>query len=81
MNSHKNAGTTYAGRKLPIERVKGVGLIPALRKASKWLQPSTDNQDCHSERGAISFFEAGRGPVEETNMSEVFKHERSFQAL
>jgi transposase InsO family protein len=43
MNSHKNARTTFAGRKLLIERIETVGLIPAaeaagisLRTARKW---------------------------------------------
>jgi len=44
MNSHKNARTTFAGRKLLIERIGSMGLIPAaeaagisLRTARKWL--------------------------------------------
>jgi transposase InsO family protein len=44
MNSHKNARTTYAGRKLLIERINVMGLTPAaeaagvsLRTARKWL--------------------------------------------
>lgn len=43
MNSHKNARTTFIGRKLLIERIETVGLIPAasaagisLRTARKW---------------------------------------------
>ena len=45
MNSHKNARTTFAGRKLLIERSRVVGLMPAaeaagisLRTARKWLK-------------------------------------------
>ena len=45
MNSHKNARTTFAGRKLLIERIKAVGLMPAAsaagispRTARKWLR-------------------------------------------
>jgi transposase InsO family protein len=45
MNSHKNARTTYAGRKLLIERIKREGLIPAaeaagisVRTTRKWLK-------------------------------------------
>lgn len=45
MNSHKNARTTFAGRKLLIERIRAVGLMPAAsaagispRTARKWLQ-------------------------------------------
>jgi len=44
MNSHKNARTTFAGRKLLIERIRVVGLMPAAeaagispRTARKWL--------------------------------------------
>jgi transposase InsO family protein len=44
MNSHKNARTTFAGRKLLIERIRTLGLMPAaeaagisLRTARKWL--------------------------------------------
>jgi len=44
MNSHKNARTTFAGRKLLIERIRTQGLIPAaeaagisVRTARKWL--------------------------------------------
>ena len=44
MNSHKNARTTFAGRKLLIERIGSVGLMPAAeaagispRTARKWL--------------------------------------------
>src|SRR5664280_3589177 len=43
MNSHKNARTTYEGRKLLIERIAVIGLIPAaeaagisVRTARKW---------------------------------------------
>lgn len=43
MNSHKNARTTYEGRKLLIERIAAMGLMPAaeaagisLRTARKW---------------------------------------------
>ncbi|NJD05103.1 MAG: IS481 family transposase, partial [Methylococcaceae bacterium] len=45
MNSHKNARTTFAGRKLLVERIRVVGLMPAAeaagispRTARKWLQ-------------------------------------------
>ena len=45
MNSHKNARTTFAGRKLLIERIGVMGLMPAAeaagisrRTARKWLQ-------------------------------------------
>lgn len=45
MNSHKNARTTFAGRKLLIERIDTMGLIPAasaagisVRTARKWCQ-------------------------------------------
>jgi transposase InsO family protein len=45
MNSHKNARTTFVGRKLLIERSRLVGLMPAaeaagvsLRTARKWLR-------------------------------------------
>ena len=45
MNSHKNARTTYEGRKLLIQRIGSEGLIPAAaaagispRTARKWLQ-------------------------------------------
>ena len=45
MNSHKNARTTYAGRKLLIERIGVMGLMPAaeaagisVRTARKWLK-------------------------------------------
>lgn len=45
MNSHKNARTTYAGRKLLIERIGVIGLMPAaeaagisVRTARKWLK-------------------------------------------
>jgi transposase InsO family protein len=45
MNSHKNARTTFVGRKLLIERIQLNGLIPAAsaagisaRTARKWLQ-------------------------------------------
>lgn len=45
MNSHKNARTTYEGRKLLIERIAVMGLMPAAeaagisaRTARKWLQ-------------------------------------------
>lgn len=45
MNSHKNARTTFTGRKLLIERIRVVGLMPAAeaagispRTARKWLQ-------------------------------------------
>jgi transposase InsO family protein len=45
MNSHKNARTTFQGRKLLIERINSLGLIPAasaagisLRTARKWQQ-------------------------------------------
>lgn len=44
MNSHKNARTTFTGRKLLIERIKTMGLTPAAeaagvstRTARKWL--------------------------------------------
>lgn len=44
MNSHKNARTTFAGRKLLIERIEVMGLMPAAeaagispRTARKWL--------------------------------------------
>lgn len=44
MNSHKNARTTFAGRKLLIERIAVMGLIPtaeaagvSVRTARKWL--------------------------------------------
>jgi len=44
MNSHKNARTTFAGRKLLIERIRLMGLMPAAaaagispRTARKWL--------------------------------------------
>lgn len=44
MNSHKNARTTFAGRKLLIERIRTMGLMPAAlaagispRTARKWL--------------------------------------------
>ena len=43
MNSHKNAGLTFEGRKLLIERIAVMGLIPAanaagisVRTARKW---------------------------------------------
>ena len=43
MNSHKNARTTYEGRKLLIERIAAMGLMPAaeaagisVRTARKW---------------------------------------------
>ena len=45
MNSHKNARTTYEGRKLLIERIAVMGLMPAaeaagisVRTAAKWKQ-------------------------------------------
>jgi len=45
MNSHKNARTSFAGRKLLIERIAKVGLMPAaeaagisIRTARKWLK-------------------------------------------
>ncbi len=45
MNSHKNARTTFAGRKLLIERIRTMGLMPAAeaagisrRTAGKWLR-------------------------------------------
>ena len=45
MNSHKNARTTFAGRKLLIDRIGVIGLMPAaeaagisLRTARKWLR-------------------------------------------
>ena len=45
MNSHKNARTTFAGRKLLIERIQTMGLMPAAaaagispRTARKWRQ-------------------------------------------
>ena len=45
MNSHKNARTSYAGRKLLIERIAVMGLVPAaaaagisVRTARKWLK-------------------------------------------
>lgn len=45
MNSHKNARTTFAGRKLLIERIRTMGLMPAaeaagisVRTARKWLK-------------------------------------------
>ena len=45
MNSHKNARTTYAGRKLLIERIQTLGLLAAAeaagistRTARKWLR-------------------------------------------
>lgn len=45
MNSHKNARTTFAGRKLLIERIRTKGLIAAaeaagisVRTARKWLK-------------------------------------------
>jgi len=45
MNSHKNARTTYEGRKLLIARIAQIGLIPAaeaagisVRTARKWLE-------------------------------------------
>lgn len=45
MNSHKNARTTYAGRKLLIERIQAIGLLAAAeaagistRTARKWLR-------------------------------------------
>lgn len=45
MNSHKNARTTFAGRKLLIERIGAMGLMPAaeaagisVRTARKWQQ-------------------------------------------
>ena len=45
MNSHKNARTSYAGRKLLIERIAVMGLMPAaaaagisVRTARKWLK-------------------------------------------
>ncbi len=44
MNSHKNARTTFAGRKLLIDRIGVMGLMPAaeaagisVRTARKWL--------------------------------------------
>jgi len=44
MNSHKNARTTFEGRKLLIERIAVMGLSPAaiaagisVRTARKWL--------------------------------------------
>ncbi len=44
MNSHKNARTTFAGRKLLVERIEVMGLMPAaeaagisVRTARKWL--------------------------------------------
>lgn len=50
MNSHKNARTTFAGRKLLIERIRVVGLMPAAeaagispRTARKWLQRFEDS--------------------------------------
>jgi hypothetical protein len=33
MNSHKNARTTFAGRKLLIERIAVMGLTPAAEAA------------------------------------------------
>jgi len=45
MNSHKNARTTFQGRKLLIERINSIGLIPtalaagiSVRTARKWQQ-------------------------------------------
>lgn len=45
MNSHKNARTTFEGRKLLIERIAVMGLMPAAqaagiseRTARKWLK-------------------------------------------
>lgn len=45
MNSRKNARTTFAGRKLLIERIGAMGLMPAAeavgispRTARKWLE-------------------------------------------
>ncbi|SFN59103.1 IS481 family transposase, partial [Variovorax sp. OV329] len=45
MNSHKNARLTFEGRKLLIERIAGMGLMPAaeaagisVRTARKWLK-------------------------------------------
>ena len=45
MNSHKNARLTLEGRKLLVERIAGMGLIPAAeaagispRTARKWLK-------------------------------------------
>lgn len=52
MNSHKNARTTFAGRKLLIERIRVVGLMPAAeaagisaRTARKWHQRFEESGD------------------------------------
>lgn len=48
MNSHKNARLTFEGRKLLIERIAVMGLVPAaqaagisVRTARKWRLDST----------------------------------------
>jgi len=43
MNSHKNAKTTFAGRKLLIERIKAIDLISAAETAE--IRPRTARND------------------------------------
>ena len=54
MNSHKNARLTFEGRKLLVERIAGLGLMPAAeaagisaRTARKWLK----RFDVHGQQG------------------------------
>lgn len=56
MNSHKNARTTFVGRKLLIERIRTEGLMPAaeaagisVRTARKWLK----RFESHGEVGLV----------------------------
>ncbi|KTT20550.1 leucine zipper domain-containing protein, partial [Pseudacidovorax intermedius] len=56
MNSHKNARLTFKGRKLLVQRIATLGLMPAAeaagispRTARKWLQ----RFEQHGERGLL----------------------------
>ena len=59
MNSHKNARTTFEGRKLLVERISVMGLAPAaaaagisVRTARKWLRRFCDERQREGSGGA-----------------------------
>jgi hypothetical protein len=50
MNSHKNARLTLEGRKLLVERIAGLGLIPAARRQASARAPRVSGSS--ASRGA-----------------------------
>ncbi len=79
MNSHKNARLTLEGRKLLVERIAGMGLMPAVeaagispRTARKWLKR-------FREGGVQGLHDRSSHPARTRANLDVARHERIEQ--